>query len=125
VKKLTDEKLELAVGRMLQAGVLLAATVVLIGGILYLIHTPAGPRTDYSHFHPVARNLRTPDGIWHGVMHGDAASVIQFGLLLLIATPVVRVMLAGVGFLMERDRLYFWISGIVLAVLLYSLWHIR
>jgi uncharacterized membrane protein len=43
----------------------------------------------------------------------------------LIATPVVRVILAGIGFLMERDRLYFWVSAIVLAVLCYSLWHIR
>jgi uncharacterized membrane protein len=123
--RLTDEKLELAVGRMLQTGVLVAAAVVLIGGVLFLIHAPAGPRTDYRHFHPIVRQLRTPDGIWHGVMHGDAASVIQLGLLLLIATPVVRVILAGVGFLMERDHLYFWVSSIVLAVLLYSLWHIR
>ncbi|HUY80992.1 MAG TPA: DUF1634 domain-containing protein [Acidobacteriaceae bacterium] len=125
MKKLTDEKLELAVGRMLQTGVLLAAVVVLTGGILFLIHAPAGARTNYSHFHAVAQHLRRPNEIWHGVMHGDAGSVIQLGLLLLIATPVMRVVLAGVGFLMERDKLYFWVSAIVLAVLLYSLWHIR
>ncbi|HTV04195.1 MAG TPA: DUF1634 domain-containing protein [Acidobacteriaceae bacterium] len=123
--RLTDQKLELAVGRMLQTGVLLAAFVVLVGGVLFLIHAPAGPRADYRHFHPVARHLRTPAGAWHGVMHGDAESVIQLGLLLLVATPVMRVILAGVGFLMERDQLYFWVSSIVLAVLLYSLWHIR
>lgn len=123
--RLTDEKLELAVGRTLQTGVLLAAAVVLIGGVLFLIHSPAGPRANYSQFHGVARHLRTPHGIWHGILHGDAESIIQFGLLLLIATPVVRVILAGVGFLMERDQLYFWVSSIVLAVLLYSLWHIR
>jgi uncharacterized membrane protein len=58
-------------------------------------------------------------------MHGGPESVIQLGLLVLIATPVVRVILAGVGFLMERDRLYFWVSAVVLAVLCYSLWHIR
>ena len=123
--RVTDENLEIAVGRTLQTGVLLAAFVVLLGGVLFLIHAPTGPRTDYSHFHGVAEHLRKPSGIWHGVIHGDAESVIQLGLLLLIATPVVRVILAGVGFLMERDHLYFWVSGIVLAVLLYSLWHIR
>jgi uncharacterized membrane protein len=123
--RVTDEKLELAIGRTLQTGVLLAAAVVLIGGVLFLIHAPAGRRADYSHFNGVAEHLRTPTGIWNGVMHGDAESVIQLGLLLLIATPVVRVMLAGVGFLMERDQLYFWVSGIVLAVLLYSLCHIQ
>lgn len=122
--RVTDDNLEIAIGRMLQTGVLLAAAVVLVGGVLYLLHA-SGPRPDYSHFRGVAVALRTPGGIWHGVMHGDAESVIQFGLLLLIATPVVRVILAGMGFLMERDRLYFWVSVTVLAVLLYSLAHIR
>jgi uncharacterized membrane protein len=122
--RVTDDNLEIAIGRMLQTGVLLAAAVVLAGGVLYLLHA-SGPRPNYSHFHGVAEVLRTPSGIWHGLLHGDAESVIQFGLLLLIATPVVRVILAGVGFLMERDRLYFWVSATVLAVLLYSLAHIR
>lgn len=122
--RLTDEKLEIAIGRMLQSGVLLAAVVVLAGGILYLLHA-AGPRPDYSHFHGVAQHLQTPSGIWHGFLHGDPESVIQFGLLLLVATPVARVIFAGAGFLLQRDRLYFWVSAAVLAVLLYSLWHIR
>lgn len=122
--RLTDMKLEIAIGRMLQAGVLLAAAVVFVGGVLYLLHA-GGPRPDYSHFYGVAEHLRTPSGIWHGVVHGDAESVIQLGLLVLIATPVMRVVFAGVGFLMERDQLYFWVSAAVLAVLLYSLWHIQ
>lgn len=122
--RLTDEKLDIAIGRTLQGGVLLAALIVLIGGMMYLLRVP-GLRPDYSHFHGVAERLRTPGGIWRGIMHGSAESVIQLGLLVLIATPVVRVILAGVGFLMERDRLYFWVSAIVLAVLCYSLWHIR
>ncbi|MFZ0662557.1 MAG: DUF1634 domain-containing protein [Acidobacteriaceae bacterium] len=122
--RLTDEKLDIAIGRTLQAGVLLAALIVLIGGVMYLLHA-SGPRPDYSHFHGVAEHLRTPEGIWRGIMHGSAESVIQLGLLVLIATPVVRVILAGVGFLMERDQLYFWVSATVLAVLCYSLWHIR
>jgi uncharacterized membrane protein len=122
--RVTDENLEIAIGRTLQTGVLLAAAVVLIGGVLYLFHA-SSPRPDYSHFHGVAEHLRTPSGIWHGVLHADAESVIQFGLLLLIATPVVRVILAGIGFQLERDQLYVWVSAAVLAVLLYSLWHIR
>ena len=122
--RMTDENLEIAIGRMLQTGVLLAAAVVLVGGVMYLIHA-SGPRHDYSHFQGVAQALRTPSGIWSGVLHGDAQSVIQLGLLILIATPVMRVVLAGIGFLMEHDWLYFWVSATVLAVLLYSLWHIQ
>jgi uncharacterized membrane protein len=122
--RLTDEQLEIAIGRMLQTGVLLAAAVVLAGGVMYLLHAH-GPRPDYSHFHGVGSQLCNPVSIWQGVIHGDAQSVIQLGLLLLIATPVMRVVFAGVGFLFERDQLYIWVSAIVLAVLLYSLWHIR
>jgi uncharacterized membrane protein len=120
--QLTDQKLEVAIGRMLQAGVLLAALVVLIGGILYL-HDSSAPRPDYTHFHGVTQNLRTPTRIVALAEHGNPEGIIQLGLLLLIATPIVRVMVAAGGFLLERDRMYFWVSLIVLAVLLYSLWH--
>jgi uncharacterized membrane protein len=121
--QLTDQKLETAIGRMLQAGVLLSAAVVLTGGILFLRHA-TGPRPDYSHFQGVADRLRSPLTILAGARHGDPESIIQLGLLLLIATPVARVILAAAGFLLERDRLYFWISLLVLAILLYSLLHV-
>jgi uncharacterized membrane protein len=120
--QVTDQKLEIAIGRMLQTGVLLAAAVVLMGGILYL-HQATGPRPDYSHFKGVGEALRSPVDIFNDARHGDARSIIQLGLLLLIATPVARVILAAVGFLFERDRLSFFVSLIVLAVLLYSLLH--
>jgi uncharacterized membrane protein len=47
--------------------------------------------------------------------------MIQFGLLLLIATPVVRVAFSILGFAAEEDRMYMIFTGIVLVVLLYSL----
>jgi uncharacterized membrane protein len=121
--QVTDQKLEMAIGRMLQTGVFLAAAVVLLGGVLYL-RQATGPRPDYSHFHGEAAALLSPPSIVHNAFRGDPQSIIQFGLLLLIATPIARVVLAAFGFLLERDRLYFWVSLIVLAVLLYSLLHI-
>lgn len=120
--QLTDQKLEVAIGRMLQIGVMLAAVVVFLGGILYLRQV-TGPRPDYSHFTGVAERFRSPAEIVSYAFHGRARDIIQLGILLLIATPVARVVLAAVGFLIERDRLYFWVSLIVLAVLLYSLLH--
>jgi uncharacterized membrane protein len=120
--QVTDQKLEIAIGRMLQAGVLLAAAVVFIGGLLYL-RQETGPRPDYSHFAGVPERLRSPAKIVTNAFHGRARSIIQLGLLLLIATPIARVVLAAVGFLFERDHLYVWVSLIVLAVLMYSLLH--
>ncbi|MBV8674963.1 MAG: DUF1634 domain-containing protein [Acidobacteriaceae bacterium] len=108
-------------GRMLQIGVTLAAIVVFIGGILYL-RQETGPRPDYSHFGiGVPERFRSPDEIVINAFHGRARSTIQFGLLLLIATPIARVIFAAAGFLLEKDYLYVCISLIVLAVLIFSL----
>ena len=49
----------------------------------------------------------------------------QAGLLVLIATPVVRVMASVVAFGLERDRLYTAITLAVLAILLVSLFGLR
>jgi uncharacterized membrane protein len=47
--------------------------------------------------------------------------VIQLGILVLIATPVARVLFSMLGFALERDWMYVVITAIVLALLLYSL----
>ncbi len=116
----TDQRIETSVGIMLRSGVLLAAAIVLFGGILYLIHNH-GPRPDYAHFHGEPTQLMTVSGILHGVAALNPESIIMLGLLVLIATPVARVGMCIVGFLFERDRLYTWVSTIVLLILLYSL----
>ncbi len=51
--------------------------------------------------------------------------IAQLGLLVLIATPVVRVMASVVAFVLERDRLYAAITLGVLAILLGSLFGLR
>ena len=53
--------------------------------------------------------------------HLQSRGMIQLGLLLLIATPVARVVFAVIGFYLERDRMYTIVSLIVLAVLVFSL----
>ena len=51
----------------------------------------------------------------------SARAIIQLGLLLLIATPVARVLFSAIAFALERDSMYVVITLIVLAILLYSL----
>lgn len=116
----SDQRIENWVGIMLRTGVMLAAAIVLFGGILYLAHS-RGPRPDYSHFVPEPARLIAFSGIMHGVTALDPESIIMFGLLVLVATPVARVGMCIVGFLFERDRLYTVVSTIVLLILLYSL----
>jgi uncharacterized membrane protein len=116
----TDLRIEIWVSIMLRTGVLLAAAIVLTGGILYLTHAH-GPRPDYEHFHAEPAQFTTLSSILHGVAAINPESIIMLGLLILIATPVARVVMCIVGFLFERDRLYAVISTIVLLILLYSL----
>jgi uncharacterized membrane protein len=115
-----DKRIETWVGIMLRTGVMLAAAIVLTGGAMYMAQNHAA-RPDYSHFHGESVQLMTVHGIAHGVATFDPRSIIMLGLLVLIATPVARVGMCVVGFLFERDRLYVAVSGLVLVILLYSL----
>ena len=105
---------------MLRFGVTLAAIMVLAGGIMYLQHPFSGV-PDYGHFIAADPSLRTVSGIVRGLIALKATSVIQFGLLVLIGTPVARVVFCVVGFARQRNRLYVMVSLIVLLILIYSL----
>jgi uncharacterized membrane protein len=117
---MNDQKMEVAIGHLLRTGVLIAATVVLLGGLLYLSQT-RGPRPDYATFHGEAAELRSPTAIITHLSATNSSAIIQLGLLLLIATPIARVAFAAFAFFAEKDWLYIVISLIVFAVLMYSL----
>jgi uncharacterized membrane protein len=55
-----------------------------------------------------------------GVSSFDSQCLIELGILLLIATPVCRVIFGVVGFSLLRDRLYATVSVIVLIILILS-----
>lgn len=115
-----QSRLDCKVGSVLRTGVLTSAAVIFVGGTLFLFrHGRETP--DYRAFHGVAPELRSIPGIAAGAFAGHSLSIIQFGLLLLIATPVARVVFAVFGFALEGDYLYTTIALTVLAVLLYSL----
>jgi uncharacterized membrane protein len=119
MKPLTDKRLEISIARMLRIGVLISATVVSAGGLLYL-RNASKPRPDYSHFHAVQPSLRTIADILRSVSHIDPESVIQLGILILIATPIMRVALCVLGFSQQRDKLYIAVSTSVFIILIYS-----
>ena len=115
----SDHRLEMAMGRMLQIGVTGSALVVLAGGILYLKQF-GGAQPNYRHFHGAPAGLVSVLGIVGGLSRFDTRSVIAFGILLLIATPICRVIFGVVGFALLRDRFYAGVSAVVLGILLFS-----
>jgi uncharacterized membrane protein len=114
-----DLKMDLAISRMLRAGVSVAALVVLVGGILYLLRAH-GVESDYHHFHGIPRPADRISPVLEGVRRLDPRSIIQLGILFLIATPILRVAFCLYSFAEQKDKVYIVVSGIVLTVLLYS-----
>ena len=121
VGAMDDARMEAFMGRLLQVGVLLAAGVVLAGGVRYL-GARAGETSNYRVFTARPIELRHPMMLLSGIARGDSSALIVLGLLLLVATPICRVIFAVIAFAMERDRLYVAISLTVLAVLLFGMW---
>lgn len=98
----------------MRAGVILAAAVVMAGGVWYLA-AEGTARPDYHRFHGARGAMPWTQGL------SGPLETIQIGLLILIATPVARVVFSMAAFGMERDRVYVGITLVVLAILAYSL----
>ena len=116
----TDLKIEIVIGNLLRAGVTLAATVVVVGGLLFLARYGFAP-ANYRNFSGEPSNLREWSGIVQAALGLHGRGIIQLGLLLLIATPVARVAFSAFAFAMEKDWLYVGITALVLMILLYSI----
>jgi uncharacterized membrane protein len=115
-----DEQIGRILGNLLQTGVIISAAVVFAGGLLYLIQH-GGATPDFHTFHGEPDHLRSLSGIIGAAFALDSRGIIQFGLLILIATPVARVAVSFLAFSRHRDYTYALFTLIVLSVLLYSL----
>lgn len=115
-----DSRIEAVLSNLLRAGVMLAASVIAFGGILYLVQRGMSA-PEYRAFHREPVELRTISGILQDAGSFHARGIIQLGLLLLIATPVARVAFSVYAFARERDFQYVLITLIVLGLLFYSL----
>src|SRR5262249_55067181 len=124
----TDQTIETTVGNLLRIGVSVAASVVAIGGAIYLARHWSEP-VHYGVFAGEPSDYRNVTGILHQALGLRGRGIIQLGLLLLIATPVARVAFSAWAFAEEKDRMYVGFTVIVFGVLLYSLlgssaiWH--
>jgi uncharacterized membrane protein len=115
-----DQRIENIIAQLLRVGVLASALVVIGGAIPYLGFHPRA-RVDYRTFHHEPEQLKSVPGILQAAFSGQILAIMQLGLLLLIATPIARVVFSVFAFTREGDRMYVVFTLIVLAVLLYSL----
>lgn len=115
-----NHKMEIVIGNLLRAGVLTSGGVVFLGGILYLYHNGL-QSADYHIFQPTQSALCNVKDIFKSALTGQDTGIIQLGILILIATPIARVIFSLFAFLLQKDRLYVVITLIVVIILLYSL----
>jgi len=117
---LSDRRLEAIIGNLLRAGVVIAATITSIGGVIYLAHSGESP-AHYRVFQGEPADLRQVKGVLSDASSGDSTAIMQLGLLLLIATPVARVAFSLAAFAIQRDRLYVVMTLVVLGVLTFGM----
>ncbi len=114
---------ETVISHLLRFGVILSLAVVICGTVVSFIHHP-----EYLWSSPALQRLTTPgavfpqtvSGVWHGVGKFEGQSIVLAGLLLLVATPVVRVAVSVLAFVYQKDRIFTLITLVVLGLLLLS-----
>jgi uncharacterized membrane protein len=108
--------MELIISSVLRYGVLISFVIVLIGAILLFAEGGSEVTVRLSG-NPQPNN---PGAVIAGALQLQPKAIIDLGLMLLIATPVIRVAASIIAFLFEEDMLYVLITTFVLAMLLLS-----
>ena len=107
-----------AIGNALRIGVTAACTIAVVSGVYYLVCHGSEPMPDYSRWTGEPASYTTLTGILKGVFALAAKDWIQLGVLVLMLTPIIRVVLSIVDFARQRDWLYVAITAIVLLVII-------
>lgn len=119
---MNPERFRVLVSTVLIVGVLTSAVLIALGfvtslfvgweGSLFGEPTGMDPTTDFG-------------ALVAGLLAGRPIAFAQAGLVVLVATPVVRVAASMIAFVLEGDRLYATLTLVVLAILLTSLLLVR
>jgi uncharacterized membrane protein len=117
------ESMNLVIGKVLRYGVILSGAIILLGTIGLAatsgLSDTAGVLT-YNSNVPHDNLDVSPAAMLRGLVTFSAFSWIELGVIVLIATPVARVMISVLLFAAEKDKLYVLITAVVLALLLFS-----
>lgn len=108
-----DARARESIARILHAGSLGSAILMFVGMALAFLRP--------SFISKSAPALIPLEALAGALWHGNPLAVMQCGVVLLLLTPLVRIVVAGWSFLRERDYAYTLISLAVLFIILASL----
>ncbi|MEW6719339.1 MAG: DUF1634 domain-containing protein [Thermodesulfobacteriota bacterium] len=115
-----DDRLQRIIGGLLRWGIVLAAAMVVTGGVMYFDEC-GGAIPDYRVFRGEPPELRSVAGIVREAASLNPLGVIQLGLLMLIATPLIRIAFSVAAFALQKDMAYVAVTLFVLSAVLYGL----
>ena len=118
-----QERAELLLGNLLRIGVVLSFATVVLGVLMLFVRHPEyasnpGLRADLVSSDAIFP--RTTSELLTGLLAGEGRAVILLGVLILIFTPILRVVASAVIFTLQKDRIYTVLTCSVLLVLLIS-----
>ncbi len=116
-------KVELAISNLLRIGVGTSLLIVLVGTVVTFVHHPhyLSSRRDLVRLtKPGAEFPHSVPSVVRGIQHSQGRALVMAGLLVLIATPVLRVAVSVLAFVYQRDRTFVVITSLVLALLVAS-----
>lgn len=118
--KIKDTDIQAIIGLVLRWGTIISISIVFFGGIFFMYrHGHSIP--DYKTFKGIPPFLQHLDGLISGALNIKGQAIIQLGVILLIATPIIRVLFSTIGFALEKDYLYVGISLLVLLIIFSSM----
>jgi len=115
-----DTDMQAVIGWVLRIGVIVSISIVFFGGIIFL-YRHGQEVVDHRKFTGIPDFIQSFKGIIHGIFTFRGQAIIQFGIILLIATPILRVIFSTIGFVLEKDKLYIFISLLVLLIIFASM----
>jgi uncharacterized membrane protein len=119
IQEVEDRKIEIILGNLLRIGVIISASVVVFGAVIFVFkHGFEAP--NYISFHKQNAGNWSIKTVVNGVLALHSYYIILLGIYILVATPVLRVAFSVVAFIYEKDKMYVIFTLIVLTVLLYS-----
>ncbi|RYE04532.1 MAG: DUF1634 domain-containing protein [Sphingobacteriaceae bacterium] len=119
-KVFKDADVQLLIGNVLRWGVIVSMLIVFCGGLIY-VYRHGHETASYQIFKNEPDFLKNINGIFNGVLAVKGRAIIQTGIIVLIATPIIRILLSVVSFLLEKDYLYVGITLAVLCIIITSM----
>ena len=113
-----------AISLALRVGVLLSAAIILIGVVLVFVHQGSNGFSLSQIATPNSRvnsSIFQPPEVIEGLSKLNGLDYVYLGLMVLIATPIIRVVLGIAQFVKERNKLYTIITVIVLFNLMFAI----